>query len=214
MILFANGDSHTYGEEVPNKDDTFASLIGKHFDFRVLNRATPGGSNDCILRTSGRHYFSNDYFMLIGWTSWEREEWYHNLHYYQINGTGHRTLPKELHERYCEWVMNSDYSDMVIKSQEWHEKIWMYHKALQAKRIKHLFFNTFTPFLELDTPEDFKPLKHKDWQNCFIDPYTDTYYDYLFKNDFKPNCHFHFGADGHKAWAEYLIKHIEEHKLL
>lgn len=214
MILFANGDSHTYGEGVEENKPTFPTIVSEHFNMRVLNRATPGGSNDCILRTSTRESFNHNFFILIGWTSWEREEWLYNNYYYQVNGTGHKTLPKELQTKYKEWVSNNSYRNMVIKSQQWHDKIWNYHLALEAKGIKHLFFNAFTPFMEIDTPEELLPINKYDWKNSFITPYTETYYDYLLDKGYEPNEHYHFKSDGHNCWAEYLIKHIEEYDII
>jgi len=105
---------------------------------------------------------------------------------------------------------------MILNSQSSHEKIWSYHKLLKSTGVKHLFFNAFTPFMALDTPNDLLPMNNKDWDMNYISPYdsNNTYLEFLISKGCTPNKHLHFTADGHQIWGEYLINYIEENNLI
>lgn len=75
--------------------------------------------------------------------------------------------------------------------------------------IKHLFFNTFEPFTNV--------LQYSDWDSSYLDPYNPrmTYYNWLTDQGFqtvRPDS-YHFGADAHRAWAEFLYQNMV-HKAL
>ena len=54
------------------------------------------------------------------------------------------------------------------------------------------------------------------WNNRYIDPYNKdkSYYWYLKNNGFKSDEWYHYKEDGHVEWAQLLINHIKENKLL
>jgi hypothetical protein len=169
MILYANGCSHTAAAEavVP---DAFAVDDGKngidrrphpanlaaswctHLS-RDLGRtlvcdAESASSNDRIARTT-REWIANNpdklsnTFMVIQWTTWEREEWLHNGTWYQVNASGADWVPKELQQRYKQFVVDVDWT---TKTQECHEKIWILHTELQRSNIPHLFYSSHSTF--------------------------------------------------------------------
>jgi len=218
MILFANGDSNTEGQNLKRGDNVFAELVASHFNLPLTNIGLSGCSNSRIIRTS--QAIDSSMFVLIGWTSWEREEWLFNNEYYQINNYGSDSLPIELHDRHRNWFKNKDLDPLNAKSLQWHEKIWEYHIQLNELNVKHLFFNCFTEFAEHNTPmlpqEECIFLNEKDWQGSFIEPYNTnmTYCTYLADHGFKCDEGLHFEAPGHTEWANVLINHIKEHNLI
>ena len=226
MILYINGDSHSAAGEAVNsycfaEDDTRYSYMGRapHPDnlkvsygaelskilkAKLICQAESASSNDRIIRTT-REFLkqpTNDKpFVIIGWSTWEREEWLHNGTYWQVNlgGVG-KDWPAEIKERYRPWIMNIH---MKYKMREWNQKIWDFHQELSSQEIKHFFFNTFE---DLGVKED----ERKDWGNSYLAPYDydQTYYNWLMSRGFKPvkPGSYHFGPDAHFAWAQHLIK--------
>ena len=126
MILYVNGDSHAAAAECVNshawaKDDGFFWGLDRmpHPDnekasfgcelanwlFAVLYLdAQAGCSNTRIMRTTREWIKQNpdavkDCFMVIQWTTWEREEWWHEGHDFQVNASGIDDVPEdEVHE--------------------------------------------------------------------------------------------------------------------
>ena len=84
-------------------------------------------------------------------------------------------------------------------------KIWNFHADLRRQGIKHLFFNTYSYF----NPWEVATL---DWHDCYLDPYSEsgTYYNWCLEKGFKTvsKNSYHYGADAHAAWAEYLYAQI------
>lgn len=200
MILYANGDSHTFGIGI-NPAQTFCNIFATHMGYDLINHAKIGASNSRILRTT-REFLSNTIpdFVMIGWTTWEREEWIHDGKFFDVNSAGHDALPYELQDRYKHWVANQTFELMNSLSEHWHDKIYQFHQELQAIKIPHIFFNCMYNFFNAT---------ERDWEGCYIYPYDTkkSYYWYLHDRGYITDEWYHFGPDGHKAWANVLIDH-------
>lgn len=222
MILYVNGDSHSAGAEAVNdycfaEDDPFFYSLGRipHPDnerasygcnianelFAILHcDAESASSNSRIIRTT-RDYITKNKpdAIIIGWSTWEREEWLHDDTYWQINagGIGH-DWPDSIKEKYTDYVTNLDW---VKATQQAHNEIHELHTELSDLKIPHLFFNTYNDF------NNQEPLS---WHDSYIDPYDPdmTYYKWLSDQGFQSNQSYHFRADAHRKWAEFLLPYL------
>jgi len=233
MILYVNGDSHTAGAEAVNsyafaEDDPNLFHLGRlpHPDnlnvswgrkLSILLKmaffcdAESAASNDRIIRTT-KQYINEypqdvtDLFVIIGWSTWEREEWLIDDVYYQINASGDDIVPESHKEKYKEYVANINWRHKTNKA---HEEIFNLHQWLADKNIKHLFFNGNNNFSEIRTKFD--------WNNCYINPYGDfSYNDYLISNGFftvSPKS-YHFAEDAHTEWSKYILRYIVKTQML
>lgn len=222
MILYVNGDSHSAGAEAVNdycfaEDDSLYYNLGRipHPDnekasygclianelYAVLHcDAESGSSNDRIIRTT-KEYLKETTpdAIIIGWSTHEREEWLYKDRLYQIDAGGFGfDWPEVFKEKYKLYIARIEWSECERRE---HEKIWNFHKELQELKIPHLFFNTFNDFTN-------QPME--DWENCFIEPYDPemTYYNYLKNHGFTALPSYHYRADGHRKWAEFLLPHL------
>lgn len=220
MILYVNGDSHSAGAEavnsycfaeddplyrglgrIPHPDNervSYGCLIANELGAILHCDAESASSNSRIIRTT-RDYLVNEGVpdaIIIGWSTWEREEWLLGDRYWQVNagGIGH-DWPKEIKDRYKKYVVNIDWAHC---QQQAHYEIFAFHKELQQKKIPHLFFNCYS---------DFQNQPMVDWSGCYIEPYDPdmTYWKWLSNNGFQSNQSYHFGADAHRKWAEFLL---------
>ena len=231
MILYANGCSHTAAAEavVP---DAFAVDDGKNgIDRRPhpanlaaswcthlahdLGRtlycdAESASSNDRIIRTTQEWVANNpdklsNTFMVIQWSTWEREEWLHNGTWYQVNVSGADWVPKELQQRYKQFVVDVDWT---TKTQECHEKIWTLHTELQSSNIPHLFYSGYSTFSNVQNQHI--------WGTSYMYPYNHqgSYNAILQQNGHVPSKGYHFDAKGHCFWAKYVLQYIKQHNLV
>ena len=189
--------------------------------------AESASSNDRIIRTT-HEYLSNfpnnskPDLIVIGWSTWERKEWLHEGTYYQVTASGTDDVPPELHSQYKKWVVDQDYISRERKLLQWHDRIYQFHLDLEDKKIPHLFFNTYSDFSpirrgHITTHTVQVPPPEYDWNECYVGPYDAdlTYYNWCIQNGFEtvnPNS-YHFGADAHSAWAEYLYQTIVQKTL-
>jgi hypothetical protein len=147
-------------------------------------------------------------FIIIGWSTWEREEWNYQGEYFDVNSSGHNTLPLELQDRYKHWIIEQTPDLVWDKSVCIHEEIFKLHQDLNYLNIKHLFFNCMYKFFNIS---DFKM-----WNNSYIGPYDNdsSYYYWLTLQGIVPDEWYHFKEDGHTKWSNKLINYIKENKLL
>ncbi len=233
MILYTNGCSHVAGAEALNtycfaEDDSkyfylkrkphpenlavsFSAILAKLLQARLYCDAESAASNDRIVRTTQEFLKSNyrkqvkeEVFVLIGWTTWEREEWLHEGEYYQVNSSGVDEVPDALREKYKKWVVENA-TQWQAHQDNWHTKVWDLHQELNEHNIKHLFFNSY---MSLNLIND-----QKDWGNNYVSPYNEdqTYYNVLKSKGYKTRLdrdNGHYMADGHQAWAHHLLPHL------
>ena len=239
MILYINGDSHAAGAEAgsphgwaeddgrfwgqgrhPHPDNekvSFGAVLSDLLGCRRINQSQAGGSNPRIIRTTTRWVESNpdllaNTFMLIQWSTWEREEWFHDGIWQQVNASGVDHVPPELEQRYRQYIKDIDYHACTRQS---HNNIWQFHQYLNSKGIRHLFFNGNSTFSDLAVqmvPDC------RDWNNCYIGPYTRelSYNSVLLANGFPhvTSKNGHFGKTAHCFWGKYLLQYIKQHQLL
>lgn len=206
MVVYANGDSNTAGTDLAKHERNFSEIVADTYKFDLVNDADAGCSNFRILRTATDYVRrARPKFVLIGWTTWEREEWLHNGQYLQINANRTFADP-EIQQRYQSWVMGNSQELMIAKGHEWHERIWQFHQQLLCQNIAHLFFHSYFDFF-VDHNQQ------RDWQNCFYRPYDPehSYFWTLNNLGFEHTKSLHFRGDGHRAWAEVLIDFIDKH---
>lgn len=244
MIIYVNGDSHSAGAEAVNshcfaEDDSLYWALGRrpHPDNErasygchlanslgavLICEAESASSNDRIIRVT-TDYINNCItngadpdLLIIGWATWEREEWYNNNTYYQVTASGTDDVPNELRQQYKTWVIGQTHESRQLRLLYWHDKIYKFHRQLKELKISHLFFNTYSDFSSIRQRQiltgvrTLVPEEH-DWEGCYIDPYDSklTYYNWCLDRGFKtarPNS-FHFKEDAHIAWADFLYKH-------
>jgi len=248
MILYVNGDSHAAAAEavVPHSwaidDDMFWGLGRRphpdnervSFGCELANwlnailhlDAQSGCSNARIMRTTRDWIEKNqdhldDVFMVIQWTTWEREEWWHDGRDYQVNASGVDLVPQALQEQYKKFVVSVDWPECTRRA---HQEIWEFHCYLKQQGIKHLMFNGNSHFgmpycneKNLTVPVIAQDHRH-DWGVSYIAPYSPemTYNSILKSHGFEcvnPTS-YHFGVDAHCFWGEYLLQYIKTHNLL
>ena len=212
MILYVNGDSHSAGSGISDNKKIYASILAEHYNLSLINDANAGASNARIIRITKEFLDKNIpvSLVVIGWSTWEREEWNHGGKFYNINSSGIGRLPNELTDQYKHWVSLQTPEVLNAKSTEWHKKIYDFHCELIEREIPHLFFNCMYNFFNVSNDEKLN------WNLQYIHPYNNnySYYWYLAQQGYTADNWYHFGADGHQAWANFLISYIKENNLL
>ena len=206
-MIYVNGDSHSAGAELINgycfaADDrryiawgsrahpdaiplTYGYKIAQALNQPFFLEAESASSNARILRTTRKFIDEtkdkNKLFVIIGWASWEREEWEHLDGYLQVTASGTDSVPESMEEEYKEWVVKQTPEESRRKEQLWIQKIDQLSKELDEQGIKHLFFH-ITEYTQY--------LKKQGYQNV--------------------NGGYHFGIDAHTAWYKYLLPKVQE----
>lgn len=234
MILYVNGDSHTAAAEAVNPhawamDDgelyhlgqrphpdnlsvSWGNKLAKKLRAELYCDAQAGGSNARIMRTA-RQWIRDNYdrldrtLMIIQWSTWERQEWQWEGQWWQVNASGADHVPPELEQRYKQYIIDVDW---IRAQNQAHYEIWNFHRELEAKRIKHVFFNGNSDFSSQPNPYN--------WNNCYIGPYDPekTYNKVLRNNGFatvNPQS-WHFGPKAHSFWARYMLQYLRDHNFL
>jgi hypothetical protein len=205
-VIYVNGDSHSAGAELINEycfaaDDrryvawgsrahpeaiplTFGYKIAQALNQPFFMDAESASSNARILRTS-RDFINNTkdkskLFVIIGWTTWDREEWEYQEGYIQITASGTDSVPEHMVEDYKQWVVEQTSEELQHKKEIWSQKIAQFSEELDDQNIKHLFFQV---------KEYTEYLKEQGYQTV--------------------NGGHHFGEDAHTAWYKHLLPQVQ-----
>ena len=188
---------------------SYGQLLADRIGAEFVCDAISAGSNARIIRTTNQYLENNrPDFIVIGWSTWEREEWYYEPtnEWWQVNGGGVGfDWPAEFKERYRHYVLDMDHHQCMLDA---HRDIWSLHLQLQELDIPHVFFNTYSTFGHV------VPL---DWADSYYEPYAkeSTYFEWLRARGFRtvdPDS-FHYGPDAHRAWAEFLYQNYLKKRL-
>ena len=224
-MVYINGDSHSAGAEAVNphcfaEDDYLYRGLGRRphpdnlqvsYGCHLANMlgavlhcdAESASSNSRIIRTTGQYLKNNPKpdLVVIGWSTWEREEWFYDDIWWQVNAGGiGEDWPDAVKQQYKKWVTEFQWQSAMNRS---HQYIYNFHQELERLGINHFFFTAYEPW---DNVEQL------DWNGRYLAPYDPdfTYYNWLTAKGFKtirPDS-YHFGPDAHAAWAEFLYQYL------
>ena len=161
MILYVNGDSHSAAAEaaVPYcfaQDDSLYYALGRiphpenervSYGCNIANQlhailhidAESASSNARIIRTTYQYLKDEGTpdAVIIGWATWEREEWLHDNVYWQVNagGVGH-DWPEEIKERYKEYILTLDWAKAEAQA---HKEISITHSITRFTNTAFVF---------------------------------------------------------------------------
>jgi hypothetical protein len=234
MILYVNGCSHSAAAEaaVPHAwacDDgqlwkmgtephpaNLAVSYGQHIadalGAELVCQASSGGSNDRVIRTTKAWIENNptklkNTFMILQWTTWEREEWLHQGTWYQVNASGIDHVPSELQQRYKNYVIGIDWN---VKTPQAHDAIWNMHLYLRDLGVRHLFFSGHSTFSDIQNQHN--------WDRNYMYPYVweESYHNWLKNNGgtYANAASYHFDAKSHRLWAEHVLQYIYDNHLI
>lgn len=234
MILYANGCSHTAAAEAVNSaafaqddpryqhlkrqphpdnlDVSWCKVLADSLDASLICDAESAASNHRIIRTTRQWMQQNQALlprvvMVIQWTTWEREEWWHDDQWYQVNASGQDHVPPVLQDRYRQFIADVDWTK---SSYQVHDQVWQLHLELEDQGVRHVFFNGNSAFDRVKC--------QRSWNDSYISPYEiqGTFDQILRKHRFLPvkSNSYHFGADAHCFWAGYLLQYMHDHKLV
>jgi hypothetical protein len=236
MRLYVNGDSHAAAAEAVNphcfaEDDGNYFYLGraphpdnaKHSWARRLSDvlkcplyldAESASSNARIIRTT-REWIAkqrpwlSETLMIIQWSTWEREEWFIDNRWYQVNASGIDHVPSDHVMRYKRWITDINWAKCRNKS---HAMIWDFHEELLQSGIQHIFFNGNNDLSGIDID------RRKNWGTSYIGPYDPemTYDFWLRQQGFQtvlPDS-WHFGPDAHAAWSHFMLQYIVSNNLM
>ena len=232
-ILYSHGDSVVWGAELETKQtQRFSHHIANHYGWEDCNNASAGVSNDYIYRQTMRdvsHWLENkvvwseetgwvksdNLFVIVGWTSPTRFEWW--------SGNGYEQ--ERLWVGYDKWGENDTHrttEDQFVLNQT--EDIPSYIRTfnhiiglasfLDKNDIPYYFFNTFYDYkfpLEPETLIDTygKPTHQLDlkslWKQLPPEFKNETMYSYIKENGGELLERNHPTKESHKIWADHLI---------
>lgn len=231
MILYVNGDSHSAGAEAVNPycfaiDDPLYWGLGRRphpdnervsYGCQLANKlgavlhcdAESASSNSRIIRTTENYlrYNSKPDLVIIGWSTWEREEWLYDNVYWQVNAGGvGEDWPDAIKERYKKWVTELDLGPVENKA---HRYIYNFHKKLESENVNHFFFTCYEPWNKLDADLD--------WGGYYLKPYDRdfTYFNWCQTQGFRTinKNSYHYGPDAHAAWSKFLFTQLVQKEL-
>tara|TARA_R100001594_G_C4053321_1_gene265380 strand:+ start:3265 stop:4050 length:786 start_codon:yes stop_codon:yes gene_type:complete len=257
-IILCDGDSWTAGdivdpeifgdklEHVNHPDNkqyrlprVWPGKLGKLLNVDVENTSVAASSNDAIVRRVVenvldilKRYKSEEIFVIIGWSSPERKDFFYKGEWDGDYLESWETLyPAQLEQN----LPNKDvekFYDTYLKY-FWHSEEYInryvsqnlyLHYFLESKGIGHLFFDAFYQSREIDMYDNYDLID--DLQGIetnvmeeFISVRKKIFKDISFrkflmkpdKNEFKKDLfdNFHPSERGHQLWAEELYKDLK-----
>jgi hypothetical protein len=226
ITMYVNGDSHTaqvYGEE----GVTATEILAKKYHCNYTNDALPGGSNQRIIRTTLNRLPTLDpasTLIIIGWSSFERTEWYYNNQWHQICGDEYYTVDPELRnlwQQHLDSWWADDNHECWRRQADQHQSIWVFHNLLKQLGYHVLFYQGCQTFFFDGCPQQDQPFDLPWQDNVWVhnpyvkiiadnERYIESFSHYVESQGFShTDNRAHYGQKAHQCWAEYLDPHVK-----
>lgn len=227
ITMYVNGDSHTaqvYGDS----GITALELLAQKYQCNYINHALPGSSNQRIIRTTIEQLPNLDpksTLIVIGWSSFERTEWYYNDQWYQICGTVNSNIDPEIRilwqQHLNSWWMDDNH-ECWRRQADQHHSIWLFHNLLKQLGYSMLFYQGCKTFFFDGCPQQDQnfqlPWQDSVWvHNPYVhvtpdnERYIEGFSYYVERQGYQhTDDQGHFGQDAHQSWAKYLDPHVKK----
>ena len=83
-MIYAIGDSFTYGDELPSQDFSWPSLLAKIINKEVINKGRPATGNTRIVKRAIDAVINKSELIVIGWSDCNRQEFADDIGIYDI----------------------------------------------------------------------------------------------------------------------------------
>lgn len=213
-MIYVNGDSHTAGADIipgicfaqddprylaygrrPHPEavvETWGYKVAQIFNQGFFCDAESGSSNQRILRTTRNFLDSTkdktSACVIIGWTTWEREEWQDGEDYVQVTASGTDSVPEHMAEEYKQWVSAQTPSELERKRTQQYKEILELHHQMRELDVKHLFFHVNESVQTQDFGLNWHPIVYTKW---------------LLEQGHQTSTG-HFDSKAHTAWANFI----------
>jgi hypothetical protein len=226
ITMYVNGDSHTaqvYGED----GVTATELLAKKYNCNYINDALPGGSNQRIIRTTLERLSSLDptnTLIIIGWSSFERTEWYYNDQWHQICGDAYYNVDSELKvlwkQHLSSW-WSDDNHECWRRQADQHNSIWVFHNLLHHLGYQTLFYQGCRTFFFDGCPQQDQNFQLPWHTNVWVhNPYVtltpdnqrhiESFSHYVESQGYQHSDNrAHYGKSAHQCWADYLDPYVK-----
>lgn len=128
-MIYTNGCSFTFGDELTSHDDAWPYLLAKKLNVGVFNDAVSGGTNYRTLYQTTKHIFNTFDLYIIAWTTNTRYTFYKSDNNFEINFNPHLK-----NDRYGDQYFYSNWGKVLY--QHWHNELYSFKLWLQ--QIIHL----------------------------------------------------------------------------
>ena len=137
MILYSNGCSFTWGDELSNRNSRYASLLANKLNCELVDNSMCGASNERILRTT-LDYLQDpktdleNLIVVIGWSGISRTEIYDNgwdTITPTMMGTDKRAI------EYYQWIQSEQQDNLKFYNQVLLLQLW-----LEKHNVKYFMF--------------------------------------------------------------------------
>jgi hypothetical protein len=232
--LYANGDSFAFGQELDGprtpetfynfsefqRDHCYSGIIADKWGTEYCNEALPGGSNQRMYRTTMnsislalQRYEPHEIFVMLSFTHNTRYEFYMTqwkkwVPYMTVlrprDPHPMTRLWDELTRHYSSPEAEHDYDQLMILGLQ---------NFLRVHRVPYIITSSMSIGATYDDEAKYVP-KH-----IALQRYRPRYFDrpsfvgYIHVHGYERGPELHPLVEGHRAWAEYLLKYIDQYAL-
>ena len=132
MRLYFNGCSHTFGDDLTDRNQAWPALISKKLNYDFVNDAVSGGSNDRIMYRTIKHANEFDRFY-IAWTYTSRFTRYRSDNNHDVNFNPN--LMHSLYNNHSEFKEYGKLHYVFWNNELYNFKLWLQNIVLLQRYL-------------------------------------------------------------------------------
>ena len=135
MRLYFNGCSHTFGDDLTDRNQTWPALISKKLNCDFVNDAVSGGTNDRIMYRTIKHANEFDCFY-IAWTYTSRFTCYRSDNNHDVNFNAN--LTHSLYGDHPEFKEYGKFHYVFWNNELYNFKLWLQNIVLLQRYLNSI----------------------------------------------------------------------------
>ena len=207
-MIYAIGDSFTYGDELPSQDQAWPFLLSAKLNLPVINKGRPATGNTRIVKRAVNAVLGDAKLLILGWSDCLRQEFADDTGIYDIwAGRNFRAFQNTTHYRIdmIKYMTAHDVPEYYYV--DWLRKIILIQNFCKVKNVPCVMF------ISCGANEWHQQFAHKHSklldeidQTQFAHPMSDAVAEWTYGTPQGPGGH--PLEDGHKIIADKIYEHI------
>lgn len=208
-MIHAIGDSFTYGDELPNQDAAWPSLLSKKLNKSVKNLGKSASGNTRMVKRAIDAVLDKSEMIVIGWSDCNRQEFADNIGIYDI-WAGRNSRAFQLEDpthRIAQIKYMTAYDTPEYYYADWLRKIILIQSLCKLHAIPCIMFIACGAHVSHRAyHKNFKNLLTLVDTNVFVDDMFTSVAEWVYRTPHGPNGH--PLEQGHEIIANKIYEHI------
>jgi lysophospholipase L1-like esterase len=207
-MIYAIGDSFTFGDELESQERAWPAVLGSMLDRQIINKGRPATGNTRIVKRAIDAVIADAEMIIIGWSDCNRQEFADEIGIYDIwAGRNYRAFQQDHTHRIDMIKYLTAYDSPEYYYTNWLRQVILVQSLCKLNNVPCIMFVACgANESHRQYHRNFEQLVNKIDQSMFVGSMSNSVAEWCYGMPYGPNGH--PLVEGHQRIAEKINEHI------